>query len=63
LVKILLISACVSFVISYLSPRDEHSIPAWIEPLVIFTILVLNAIVGLWQDYDAENALEALSKL
>lgn len=30
---------------------------------MIFTILILNAIVGIWQDYDAERALEALKDL
>ena len=39
---------------------NENELPSWIEPLVIFTILVLNACVGIYQDYDAEKALEAL---
>jgi len=30
---------------------------------VIFAILILNAIVGIWQDYDAQRALEALKDL
>lgn len=41
-----------------LEKPSEHSIPPWVEPCVIFTILILNAIVGVYQDYDAENALE-----
>ena len=32
----------------------------YVEPTVIIAILVLNAIVGVWQETDAENALEAL---
>lgn len=33
------------------------------EPLVIFSILILNATVSIYQDYDAERALEALKDL
>jgi Ca2+-transporting ATPase len=61
LVRILLMSAVISFVISMLNNEgNENELPSWIEPLVIFTILVLNACVGIYQDYDAEKALEAL---
>lgn len=59
--RILLVSAVISFVISMLNNEGgEHEIPAWVEPLVIFVILVANACVGIYQDYDAEKALEAL---
>lgn len=63
LVRLLLISAVISFLISLFTPEEEHGIPAWVEPCVIFAILILNAIVGIWQDYDAERALEALKDL
>ena len=46
-----------------IGPEEEHGIPPWVEPCVIFAILILNAIVGIWQDYDAERALEALKDL
>lgn len=43
--------------------EDENSIPAWIEPCVILTILILNAFVGIYQDYDAEKAIDSLKDL
>lgn len=43
--------------------KSEHSVPGYVEPLVIFTILILNAVVSIYQDYDAEKALDALKDL
>ena len=41
----------------------EHSVPGWVEPLVILVILILNGAVGIYQDFNAERALEALKEL
>lgn len=38
----------------------EEGLTAYVEPFVILLILVLNAIVAIWQDSNADNALEAL---
>lgn len=58
LVRILLLSALVSFLLAYFnSDQKEEGLSAYIEPLVILMILVLNACVGVWQESNAEKAL------
>lgn len=48
--QILLLAALVSFAIAYFEEGSaEEGIRAYIEPVVILAILVLNAIVGVWQ--------------
>ena len=64
LVRILLGAAVVSFLLTYLDESDDHKgWLAYIEPLVILLILVANAVVGIWQESSAEEALEALKRL
>jgi len=60
----LIISALISFGVSQLEEHDEdHGIPSWVEPTVIFAIIFLNGFVAIYQDLDAEKALDALSDL
>nr|DAD36190.1 TPA_asm: hypothetical protein HUJ06_006830 [Nelumbo nucifera] len=65
LVKILLVAAFISFVLAYLQGQEdgETGFEAYVEPFVIVMILVLNAIVGVWQESNAEKALEALKEM
>lgn len=64
LVKILLASACVSFALAFFDAENkEEGLGAYVEPIVILAILVLNAFVGVWQESSAEAALDALKKL
>ena len=54
LVIILLIAAIISVVIN---PEE------WIESLIILIVVMINAILGTWQESKAEKSLEALKKL
>ncbi|KAL6619769.1 hypothetical protein ACP70R_034908 [Stipagrostis hirtigluma subsp. patula] len=63
LVRILLAAAAVSFLLALSSSAGELTLSAFVEPLVIFLILVVNAAVGIWQETNAEKALEALREI
>jgi len=56
-------AAVVSFLTSYMGHEEQNALPAWIEPAVIITIIILNGIVGIYQDANAEKALQALKQL
>jgi P-type Ca2+ transporter type 2C len=62
--QILLASAGVSFGLAFVNGEAQHEgLRAFVEPLVILLILILNAAVGVWQESRSEAALEALKDL
>lgn len=63
LVQILLLSAVLSFILAFFENGGESGITAFVEPFVILLILILNAIVGVWQENNATSALSALKKM
>lgn len=67
LVRILLVAAVVSFILAWYDGDSggeaAPGITAFVEPLVIFLILIVNAVVGVWQESNAEKALEALKDI
>ena len=54
LIIILIIAAIVSVIV------DPHE---WIESVIIMVVVLINAILGLYQENKAEKSLEALKKM
>lgn len=69
LVQILVVVAAISSLSSFsevldsLKSDDGIALQSFVEPLVIISILVINAGVGVWQQLSAIMSLDALKKL
>ena len=62
LVQILLLVAVVSAVLVALEP-EVSGLESFLEPLIILTLLIVNASVGVWQSQSAQTSLDALQAM
>lgn len=58
MILILIVAALISLFVSYL---EGH--PDFVDPIIIFAIIIVNALMGVIQEAKAEKSLEALKKM
>lgn len=58
MIIILILAAFISFFVSYLQGETD-----FVDPVIIFAIIILNALMGVIQEAKAEKSLEALKKM
>ncbi len=62
MIIVLMIAAVVSFIMAFIESKNE-GMKVFFEPMLIVAIVILNAILSLYQENKAENALENLKKM
>ncbi|MBO5059834.1 MAG: calcium-translocating P-type ATPase, PMCA-type [Clostridia bacterium] len=55
---ILLIAAAISFFVSVIGEESD-----FLDPIIILAIVILNAVLGVFEESKADNAIEALKKM
>lgn len=59
MILILLAAAIISFIIAIIEKQPKD----FVEPLLIMAIVIMNALMGVFQENKAEKALDALKKM
>lgn len=63
LIIILIIAAIVPIVIDAIVSKGQIESTEWIETIIILVVVILNAVLGVFQENKAEKSLEALKKM
>lgn len=58
MILVLIVAAVISFLVSFMKGETDY-----VDPIIIFAIIILNAVIGVVQETKAEHSLEALKKL
>ena len=63
LIIILIIAAIVPIIVDAIVSKGHIEATEWIETIIILVVVILNAVLGVFQENKAEKSLEALKKM